>query len=168
MKSILLYIALAVLTFSNISAQYIDVFADTDTSEYFVGDYIEYTVELKYDKQLKVTIPSIPDTISNLELIREDTPLREENDTQVIERRKYIFSKYDSTEITIPAYKIPYTVAGGNEVKYARVNPVDIVVKTMEVDPQGEIQDVKAPLKIQMDLLFILIIVLGVILLGVA
>jgi len=168
LKNILLYIALVILTFSNISAQYIDVLADTDTSEYFVGDYIEYSLELKYDKQLNVTIPSVPDSISNLEFIREETPLREENETQVIERRRYIFSKYDSTEVTLPSFKIPYTVAGGNEVKYAMVNPVDIVVKTMEVDPQGEIQDVKAPLRIQLDLLFILLIVLVVIILGAA
>lgn len=165
MKNVLIYIVLAILTFSNISGQYIDVSADTDTSEYIVGDYIVYSLELKYDKQLNVIIPSVPDSISNLVFIREESPLREENETQVIERRKYIFSKYDSTEVTLPAYKVPYTVAGGNEVKYASVNTVDIVVKTMEVDPEGDIQDVKAPLKIQLDLLFILLIALGVIIL---
>ena len=93
MRNLLINIILfLILLISNINAQNIEVFADTDTSEYFVGDYIEYTLELKYDKQLNVTIPSVPDSISNLEFIKETNPLREQSGSQVFERRKYLFS----------------------------------------------------------------------------
>ena len=147
----------------HLQAQDIQVFADTDSSEYVVGDYIHYSLEIKYSKGITVTIPSIKDSISNLEFIKEEPLIREESDSEIYELRKYIFSRYDSSDVWIPTYNIAYTTDGTN-VQYAKVNPVNILVKTVEVDSQSDIKDVKAPIRIPLDLLTIIIIILVLIL----
>ncbi len=135
------------------------MFADTDSTEYIIGDYIYYTLELKYPKGIKITVPSVKDSINNLEFIKEEPTVREETNNEVYELHKYIFSKYDSSDVTIPSYNIAYSIDGTN-VQYIRVNPVNIVVKTIEVDPQADIQDVKKPIRIPLDWVTILIIAL--------
>lgn len=147
----------------HLQAQDIQVFADTDSSEYVVGDYIYYSLEIKYSKGITVTIPSIKDSISNLEFIKEEPLIREESDSEIYELRKYIFSRYDSSDVWIPTYNIAYTTDGTN-VQYAKVNPVNILVKTIEVDSQSDIKDVKAPIRIPLDWLTIIIIILVLIL----
>jgi len=167
LKKFYLYILILLLFTFKLNAQNIEVFANTDTTEYIVGDYIKYSLEIKYDKNIKVTIPSVKDSINNLDFIRADTPIKEENGSQVIEIHNYIFSKYDSSEVTIPSYNIPFTI-DGTTVNYVKVNPVDIVVQTIEVDAQGDIQDVKSPIKIKLDWLFIGLLTLVIIIVLVA
>ena len=143
----------------HLQAQNIQVFADTDSSEYVVGDYIHYSLEIKYSKGITVTIPSIKDSISNLEFIKEEPMIREESGSEVYELHKYVFSRYDSSDVWIPTYNIAYT-ADGTNVQYAKVNPVNILVKTVEVDSQSDIKDVKAPIRIPLDWLTIIIVIL--------
>ncbi len=157
------YILAALFLAVTINAQSIEVFADTDTTEYMVGDYIHYTLELRYTNDIRVEVPSVIDSISVLDFIREDAPVKQENGKEVYELRKFVFSKYDSAEVTIPGYNISYYVGNEKEVSTIKVNPVTLLVRTIEVDPSGEIQDVKAPLKIELDWLLIALIAVGVI-----
>lgn len=155
--SLLLIILFA--TLQNISAQEIHVFATTDTTEYIVGDYIDYTIELKYPKGINVVIPMVKDSIDNLVFIKNGEIIQEAKGNEVYELRHFIFSKYDSSDVTIPSFYIPYTIDGGDP-QFAYVNPVDIVVHTIDVNQQAEIQDVKEPKRIPLDWLLISIIVL--------
>jgi hypothetical protein len=159
---IILFVAL-----QNISAQEVQVSATTDTLEYIVGDYIDYTIEMKYPKGTNVIIPMVKDSIDNLIFIKNGEAIQREEGTEVYELRHFIFSKYDSSDVTIPSFYIPYTVDGG-EPQFAYVNPVDIVVHTIEVNQQVEIQDVKEPKRIPLDWLLISAIALIVIALLVA
>ena len=151
----------------NISAQEIKVFATTDTTEYIVGDYIDYTIELKYQKGINVIIPMVQDSIDNLIFIKNGEIIQKDEGSEVYELRHFIFSKYDSSDVTIPSFHIPYTIDGGDP-QFAFVNPVDIVVSTVEVNQQVEIQDVKDPKRIPLDWVLISIIALLVVALLVA
>lgn len=159
---------LFVITFlfvSNLCAQNISISASTDTSDYKVGDYIKYTLELKYDKNINVYLPSIKDSIKTLEFIEELKPEKKEANNKVIETHNFIFSKYDSAGVTIPSYKIFYNEKGDTAKKYLAVNTVSISVHTLQVNPQEEIRDVKEPIKLPLDWWLIILIVLAAILL---
>ncbi len=162
------YIVFSVILFSlfvqNLAAQGVHIFATTDTTEYIVGDYIDYSLELKYPKGYNVVVPVIKDSINNLVFIKYGKIDKKENGTEVDEIRHYIFSKYDSAAVTIPSFKITYTVNGNTPVQVS-VNPVDIVVRTIEVDKKGDIQDIKTPKRVPLNWLFISIIALLVLLL---
>ena len=140
-------------------AQEVHVFATTDTTEYIVGDYIDYSLELKYPKGINVVIPMVKDSIDNLVFIKNGKTVHEENGNEVYEQRHFIFSKYDSSDVTIPSFYIPYTFDGGKP-QFAFVNSVDIVVRTIEVDSKAEIQDIKAPKRIPLNWVLIIAIVL--------
>lgn len=155
-------------SFSSLKAQRISVSAQTDSNDYKVGDYIKYKLELKYDKNIKVFLPSVKDSIKNLEFIQALKPKRNEINNEVIENYTYIFSRYDSSTVTIPPYKIYYQI-GSDTTKYSlTVNPVTITVRTLQVEPQKDIRDVKEPIKVPINLLIIVLIVLAVILLIIA
>lgn len=165
MKTINKILILFVFLAMGINAQNIQVFADTDSVEYMVGDYINYSLEVKYPKDVTVTIPSVKDSIKNLDFIKQEPPIIQESDTEVYELHKFIFSRYDSNDVIIPAYNIAYTMDGTN-IQYARVNQVNILVKTIEVDAKADIQDVKDPIRIPLD--WMLILIIGIIVLIIA
>lgn len=152
---------------SSLKAQNISVSASTDTTDYKVGDYIKYQLELKYDKNIKVFLPSIKDSIKNLEFIQVLKPEKSEVDNKIIERHTYIFSKYDSSSVTIPSYKIYYQLPKDTAKQFLAVNPVTITVKTLQVELQKDIRDVKKPIKVPINLLLIALIILLIILLSV-
>jgi hypothetical protein len=155
------------IAFQTVIAQDVKVFATTDTTEYTVGDYINYSIEMKYPKGVNLVIPTITDSISNLTFIKNGEMVKNEVGNEISEIRHFIFSKYDSSEVTIPAFHISYSANGGNP-QFVQVNSVDIVVKTIEVNQQAEIQDIKAPIRIPIDWLLVLLIAILVLALIVA
>ena len=58
-KIFLKYFFLLLILVINLSAQSISVLASVDSSDYLVGDYINYTLEVRADKNIKVTTPFI-------------------------------------------------------------------------------------------------------------
>lgn len=167
MRKIYLLLVTLFIAFQTVIAQDVKVFATTDTTEYTVGDYINYSIEMKYPKGVNLVIPTITDSISNLTFIKNGEMVKNEVGNEISEIRHFIFSKYDSSEVTIPAFHISYSANGGNP-QFVKVNSVDIVVKTIEVNQQAEIQDIKAPIRIPIDWLLVSIIAILVLALIVA
>lgn len=167
MRKIYLLLVTLFIAFQTVIAQDVKVFATTDTTEYTVGDYINYSIEMKYPKGVNLVIPTITDSISNLTFIKNGEMVKNEVGNEISEIRHFIFSKYDSSEVTIPAFHISYSANGGNP-QFVQVNSVDIVVKTIEVNQQAEIQDIKAPIRIPIDWLLVSIIAILVLALIVA
>ncbi len=147
-----------ILTAISSLAQNISISASADTSEYSVGDYIKYTLDFKYDKNIKVILPAVKDSIKELEFIQSVQPAKNEVNNKIIEKYTYIFSKYDSAQVTIPSYKIFYTVGNDTSERFLEVNPVIIVVKTLPVDTKADIRDVKEPMKLPLNWLMIAVI----------
>ena len=161
LKYFVLFFFFAVL---KIDAQNIEVYAETDTTDYFVGDYIKYRISLNYDDNIKVFPLSIKDSVKSLDFIKEEPPVKSPGKKNQ-EVYRYVFSKYDSSAVTIPELPIFYTV-GNDSTKYAiTTNPVSITVHTLDVDPEADIRDVKAPLTIPFDWLIVIIVALVLIVL---
>ena len=167
-KNILIAFIILITSAITINAQNISVSASTDTTDYVVGDYIKYNLELTYSKNIKVFLPSVKDSIKNLEFIKELKSTKEEKNNKIIEKHFYIFSRYDSAVVNIPSYKIYYQSANDTSKQYVSVNPLTITVKTLPVEPQKDIRDVKEPVKVPINLLFIILLVLIIILILIA
>lgn len=144
-------------------AQNISVGASTDTSKYNIGDYIKYTIELRYDKEIKVELPPVKDSVKVLEFIKAMPVDSTTSGNKIIEKYGYIFSKYDSARVTIPSLKVYYTSVNDTTRKFLATNPVTILVTTLQVDTQLDIRDIKNPLKLPLNWLLIILIVIGAI-----
>jgi hypothetical protein len=162
------YFVLSILLTLKLFAQSVSVLASVDSSDYLVGDFINYTLEVRADKNIQITIPFIRDSLKKVEIIKELEPLSKEENNIKSTTFGFILSYYDSASITIPPIAIRYKTSGDNQEKIVLSNPVTFNVRKVKVQQQAEIKDVKKPIKIPLDwkliilIAFIIIIVLGV------
>jgi len=157
---IILFFSLPILRAQNIS-----VSSTTDTTTYKVGDYIKYQIEIKHDKMISVNLPSVKDSIKVLDYIQTLPSEKNEADNQVIERYNFVFSKYDSANVTIPAITIEYIYGRTISKKLIKTNPVTITIRTLPVNAQEDIRDVKDPMRLPLNWLLILAVALIIVLL---
>jgi len=116
---------------------------------------------------ISVNMPSVKDSIKVLEYIQTLPSERNETDTQVTERYNFIFSKYDSAMVTIPSITLEYITGRTITKKLIRTNPVTITIRTLPVNAQEDIRDVKDPLKLPLNWLLISVIAVLILLLAV-
>ena len=151
---------LVFLLATQLTAQSVSVLASVDSSNYLVGDYINYTLEVRSDRKIQIITPMIRDSLKKVEIIKEFEPVGKEDNATHSTNFAFTISYYDSASITIPQIAIRYKIPGNNEEKLVLSNPVTFAVHTVPVQQQAEIKDVKEPLTIPLDWRFILLIAL--------
>ena len=154
------YFLLSVLLTIKIAAQSVSVLASVDSSDYLVGDFINYTLEVRADKNIQVTTPFIRDSLKNVEIIKELEPLTKEENNIKSTTFGFILSYYDSASITIPPIAIRYKTPGDSQEIIVLSNSVTFNVHKVKVLQQAEIKDVKEPITIRLDWKLILLITL--------
>ncbi len=159
-------ILLLFISVVTLNAQDITVQSYTDSASYYVGDYIQLHLELKYNKSIKPIIPAVKDSVKELEFIKNLPIEKKEDGENVIEKHTFIFSKYDSAEIKIPPIIIYYTQGNSADQKQTQTSEIKLSVKKILVNADEEIKDVKEPLEISLSPWIIILIVLGVLLLA--
>ncbi len=132
-------------------AQGISVKAFTDSSDYQVGDYINLIIQVEHNKNISISSPVISDSTSKIEIIKQEAPEVENNEGNLISTFRYVISKYDSGNVTIPPIPVLYKIKGNQELQTAYTNDVRFTVHTLQIQPGGQIKDVKAPIKIPLD-----------------
>ena len=153
---------LLLISFNTLRAQNITVSATTDTSIYKVGDFIKYQIEITHVKGVTTYLPSVKDSVKTLEYIQTLPSEKNEVNNKVIERYKFIFSKYDSSQVTIPSITLEYVDLGSSTRRTIQTNPITITVRTIPVNVQEDIRDVKEPMKLPLNWLLIGFIVFGI------
>jgi len=154
-----IFLLLFILAFNNY-AQNISARAYTDSSNYLIGDYINLTLKVKYDKGIIVSNPLLKDIFNDIELIKQEQPLLlEENGKQVVEFR-YIVSVYDSMDISISGIPVGYKTGKDTTFLMAYTNPITFSVRKVKVNPGEDIKDVKEPIRIPLDWKMILLYLL--------
>ena len=149
----------------NLFAQNISVTAGTDSVNYLIGDYINYRLVVRSSPNLNVSVPQVADSVNQLELISEGEVIEREEEGEKILIYNYIYSVYDSADVVIPPAKITYGAAGQSFTGTAESNPVEISVHSLAIDPEGEIRDIKEPMRISLNWLLILWIALTILIL---
>ncbi|MBK9097865.1 MAG: hypothetical protein IPM14_06990 [bacterium] len=152
------YFIILFLLSINLSAQSISALASVDSSDYLVGDYINYTLEIRAEKDIEIINPFFRDSLKQVEILKEIPTQKKEDENIKSSTFGYTISYYDSAVITLPPIAVQYKTKGSNDVKVVLSNPVTFTVHTVQVDQQAEIKDVKEPLTIPLDWKFILLI----------
>jgi len=142
-------------------AQNINVTASTDTSDYLVGDYINFRIRAEYDEVIRITPPSLTDNLGQLEVIKVLSVSFE--DDKNVQQFNYVISGYDSARIVIPPIPITYYPVGSSEAQTVETNEVVVFIHTLQVNPSEDIKDVKDPVRISLNWTFWLILILAVI-----
>jgi hypothetical protein len=132
-------------------AQTISVSSSTDTTDYLIGDFINYTIEVTTKKDVQVIDPVIPDTLHQLDLISIPEPARTENNESKTINYHFILAGYDSISATIPPVAIEYRSSADTLLKTITTDPITVNIHTVPVSTAEEIKDVKSPLTIALD-----------------
>jgi len=141
----------------NVQAQTISVAAYTDTTDYLVGDFINYEIEVVTRKNIEVISPSFPDTLSQLELIASEEPVLTEDEKSKTAIYKFIFAGYDSVQAVIPSVVVKYRIANDTSFKKIVIDSVVIQIHTVPVSTAEEIKDVKSPITIPYNWMWLLL-----------
>ena len=167
-RSILIYfIGLIIVSTPRIFSQSIEVYAATDTTHYLIGDFIHFSVEVTHDEEIQVIPPVFPDTLKKIEVIQVLPAEIDESNSKIAELYSFVLGVYDSTDIIIPPVSIYYKTAGDSVNRVINTYPVEITVHSINVNLSNEIQDVKKPLYIEFNWLFVIILTTSLIILSI-
>jgi len=154
-----------ILTFSfNLFAQEINVIASTDTTDYMIGDRINYSLSIQMNKDVFIINPFFRDSLKNIDVLEISDPKAEENENGKTVKYNYVLSRFDSAKVTIPPIKIEYRTKGDSTLKSVLSNPVTFNIHRMDVAMQEEIKDIKPPIRL-FNYLFIIYIVAALLIL---
>ena len=154
-----------VLTFSiNLLAQEISVTASTDTTDYMIGDQIQYSLFIKMNKDVYIINPFFRDSLKNIDVLEISDPVAEENEDGKSVKYNCVLSRFDSAQVTIPPIKIEYRTKADSALKSVLSNAVTFNVHRMNVAMEEEIKDIKPPIRL-FDYLFIIYILIVIIVL---
>jgi hypothetical protein len=143
--------ALCIFIVVNVQAQTISVVAYTDTTDYLVGDFINYEIEVVTRKNIEVISPSLPDTLSQLDLITRKEPILTEDEKTNTTVYSFILAGYDSVQAVIPPMTVKYRTADDTSFKKLNTDSVVVHIHTVPVSTAEEIKDVKFPITIPYD-----------------
>jgi len=143
--------AICIFIFVNVQAQTISVAAYTDTTDYLVGDFINYEIEVVTRKNIVDISPSFPDSLTKLELIVSEEPVLTEDEKSITTIYSFILAGYDSVRGVVPPVVISYRTADDTSFKKIITDSIVVHIHTVSVLTAEEIKDVKSPITIPYD-----------------
>ncbi len=156
-----------------LSAQSISIKSFTDTTDYNIGDYISYTVEVTYDKNIVILTPDIKKKISNVDVLAEQPPKTETRDGKVVTTYNFTFSRYDSADVVIPpvpvkygegldtAGRVAFLLEKDTTLSVVYSNETKFTVHSLKINAEEDIKDIKPPLTLPPDWRIIALWILG-------
>lgn len=162
-KRVSIFFSVFIFVFTSLTfSQQVKSKVSVDSTNYLVGDYINYLVELSAPKNVEIFFPSIKDSLKNLEFI-EQLPLqkKEENGRNSIVYH-FVLAGFDSGNVTIPAFQIPYKTNKDTAFSILSTDSINLVIHTVAVDTTKEAKDIKEPIVIPFNWLELLLWVIAI------
>ena len=128
-------------------AQNVTVSASVDSQSVSIGDWIQYSVNVKYPSSTPIGFPIFKDTIGVFEIVQQDSLLKTELNGEIELKKKFIIAKYDAGNYSVQPFVVQYKDASG-KIHSALSNPIPIEIRGVEVDTSLSIKDVKPQLSV--------------------
>ncbi|BDQ02375.1 hypothetical protein [Ignavibacterium sp.] len=169
MVKFLLKFILSVLIIVPVYAQEISVKAFTDSSDYLIGDHINFTLLINHADNVGIVTPFFRDSLKTFEIIKELPVEKKKVENRNEIRYKYVLSYFDSAEVTIPQIRIFYRTKADTSLNAIQSDSLTLRIHKLSVKVEEDIKDVKPPVRIPFDwLTLILWILAGIALLVIA
>jgi len=137
------------LFFTSLSfSQQVKSKVSVDSTNYLVGDYINFIVELSAAKNVEFFFPSIKDSLNKLEFIEQLPLQKKEENGQHKFTYHFILAGYDSGSATVPSFQIPYKFSGDTTFSIVTTDSINLAIHTLPVDTTKDAKDIKEPITI--------------------
>jgi hypothetical protein len=148
--------------------QNIFVEASVDTSDYLIGDRINYSLKIIADKNVYPIRPFFRDSLKHVDILQEFDPITSESEAEKIFEYKFILTRFDSADVMFPEIKVDYRIDGDTTLQSILSNTVSFSVHRIVVSQEEDIKDIKPPVRIPIDWWMIAMwILIGLILIAV-
>ncbi|GIV45642.1 MAG: hypothetical protein KatS3mg036_0460 [Ignavibacterium sp.] len=161
MVKFLLKFILSVLIIVPVYAQEISVKAFTDSSDYLIGDHINFTLLINHSDNVGIVTPFFRDSLKKFEIIKELPVEKKKVENRNEIRYKYILSYFDSSEVTIPQIKIFYRTKADTTLHAIQSDSLTLKIHKLSVKVEEDIKDVKPPVRIPFDWLTLILWILA-------
>lgn len=128
-----------------------------DSTRYFIGDYIHLNLEVSHPVDSKIVLPSLKDSLSDAEFIKLETKESTKKDNYNLSTFTFIISKYDSGFVKLKPLKIKI-LDKNNNTSFLYTDSIQIKVVSFKVDTSKAFADIKKPVLIPIDWVFVLLI----------
>ena len=128
-------------------SQDVQLHASIDSSLVHIGDWVRLRVTAEFPSHVTSISPMLRDSLGAFEVLRihaSPVQLGGESHRQTWNIR---LTSFEALEGVIPPVLFSYTHEGDSTPRFASTLPVPISVKGVEIDPQGDIKDIKPPLR---------------------
>lgn len=142
-----LFLFLVLISVSAFS-QNIFVEASVDTSDYLIGDRINYSLKITADKNVYPIRPFFRDSLKNVDILQEPDPVITDSETEKYFEYKFILTRFDSADVTLPEIKVDYRVEGDTTLQSILSNSVNFTIHRIIVSQEEDIKDIKPPVRI--------------------
>lgn len=140
----------------NLFAQ-LKVEVKTDTTDYLVGDFINLKINAEYSKEFILQEPLYRDSLKKFEIIKE-TPFKSDTlQNKITYLKEFVLSFYDSAEVYIPSFAFVLTAKGDTSKIYFYSDSILVKIHSLEIKAEEDIKDIKAPIKIPLNILEIIL-----------
>lgn len=135
---------LIILLASTAVAQQPKLSARTDSSSYKIGEWILLHVQAELPSGVKLLGHAVKDSAGAFEVLKIDTVGRGLDQ----QRWSWIFrlTTFDTGRVFVPPLPFVYETTSDTLPRIAYTNPVFLSIVGVEIDPQGDIRDIKPPL----------------------
>jgi hypothetical protein len=119
-------------------AQQVGLSARTDSTNFRIGDWIYLHVDGTVAANVDTIAPAVRDSLGPFEVLGI---ARDQNKPSWIIRLMTV----DTGTVFVPPVAFEYRLKGDTTRKRAYTNPVALNVKSISIDPKGDIKDIKPP-----------------------
>ena len=132
-------------------AQEISVKASTDSTDYLIGDHINFTLTIFHSDEIGIVTPFFRDSLNKFEFIKDIPVEKKKTGNENLIIYKYVLSFYDSAEVTIPPIRIFFRAKSDTTLQSIQSDSLQIRIHKLSVKVEEDIKDVKQPIRIPFD-----------------
>lgn len=141
-------------------AQEISVKASTDSSDYLIGDHINFSLTITHSDEIGIVTPFFRDSLNKFEIIKEFPVEKKKTGNESLLNYKYVLSYFDSAEVTIPPIRIFFRTKYDTTLQSLQSDSLQLRIHKLSVKVEEDIKDVKPPIKIPFDWVALIIWIL--------
>lgn len=128
-------------------SQSVSAILKADSNKILIGDQLNVRLTIKHSKELQLAIPTLQDTLGNMEIIRSSKMDTSSEGNTILLTQVYTVSAYDSGEFHAGPVLLFFKNSTGT-VDSLLSNSVPILVNTLDVDTAKPFKPIKAPLEV--------------------
>lgn len=152
-------ILILLLTFNSLAQLKVEV--KTDSTDYLIGDFINLQIKAEYSKGFILQEPLYRENLKKFEIIKENQSKSDTLQNKITYSKEFTLAYYDSAEVYIPSFLFVLARQGDTSIIYFSSDSIAVKIHSIEVKAEEDIKDIKAPIKIPLNILEIILWILS-------